>query len=164
MSPTASKKPAQSNVGRKKAGSKGGGKRPHGRVKAPPLTPQQEAFAVLVAKGKCTATDAAIRCGYSAKSADSIAAQLKANPKVANRIKDIQGKAARRAEQSVAGVLEMLGDTHERAMEIDDLSAANKATELLGKQLGMFVNKVEVDVELSLADMINAARAKIDEK
>jgi phage terminase small subunit len=74
-----------------------------------PLTKQQERFAIEAAKGACNGKEAATRAGYAPRYADRQASQLLDNPRVAARIKEIQAKAAERAEIEAAVVIQEWG-------------------------------------------------------
>jgi hypothetical protein len=84
------------------------------------------------------------------------AARLRANESIQRRIAEILGKAAEKAEVNKAWVMERLKETVERAMQaVPHLdhegnptgvytyqgNVANKALELLGRELGMFAQR-----------------------
>ena len=68
--------------------------------------PRHERFAQELAKGK-TATEAYVLAGYKAN--DGNAATLKGNQRILDRLAEIAGKAADRAEITIARVLEEMG-------------------------------------------------------
>ena len=81
--------------------------------------------------------------GFRAKDADSGASDLANNPKVKQRIRElaarVTNKAVERAALTKEWVLEGLRSNAEEALKVKGGSAvANRALELLGKELGMF--------------------------
>ena len=111
------------------------------------LTAKQEAF--------CTeymidlnATQAAIRAGYSEDSAKQIASQNLSKHDVAERIVELKAERATRTLVTADYVLEGLLEVHRRCMTDDpdkmEHSGANKSLELLGKHLGMFIERKEI--------------------
>lgn len=122
------------------------------------LTPRQGRFVEEYLKD-LNATQAAIRAGYSAKTADVQGPRLLGNVRVGAAI--AAGKAARtkRAELSADWVLRNLRKNLQRALQAEPVldskgeptgeyvyagSVANRALELIGKHLGMFVERHEV--------------------
>jgi phage terminase small subunit len=131
------------------------------------LTPKQQRFVeeYLV---DLNATQAAIRAGYSKKTARAIGAENLTKPDIAAAVAAGRAKASEKAELSVGWVLDRLRTVAERCMQSEpvvdkrgeavlvetptgDLApaytfqapAANRSLELLGKHLGMFPDKVE---------------------
>jgi phage terminase small subunit len=109
------------------------------------------------------ATQAAIRAGYSPKTADQQASRLLTNVKVQEYINGRQTKLADKLELDAEWVLRRLKDISDRCVQAEpvmtrvadgsliesgeykfDSSGANKATELIGKHLGMFGDKLDV--------------------
>lgn len=130
------------------------------------LTPKQQRFVeeYLV---DLNATRAAIRAGYSAKNADKIASQLLGKNRVAEAIAAAKAERSSRVAVSSDYVLSNLVEIVERSMQrapvmtmrgeqvVDDqgrnvwrfdAKAANRALELLGKHLGLFVDNVKAEV------------------
>lgn len=97
------------------------------------------------------------------------------NPNIAAYLAARQDKIAKKLEVTAEWLAEQLVRNHERAHEgyavvnkdgeiVDyrpDLTASNKALELLGKKLGIFIEKHEVDVKLSFASLVSAAGQKV---
>jgi phage terminase small subunit len=126
--------------------------------------PKHEIFAQELAKGK-TAEDAHRIAGY--KASRSGASQLKQNLNISNRVSEllvereaIHGQATAEAIKSTAltkaWVIETLMENVAKAMQAKAMtndegetigefqyqgSVANKALELLGKEIGMFVDR-----------------------
>lgn len=118
------------------------------------------------------ATQAAIRAGYSERTASRIGPQLLGKTCVREAIEKAQAKRARRVEVTQDYVINNLVEIVERTMQrrpvtdrkgeqiIDeegravwcfDAKSANKALELLGKHLGIFAEKVKTEVSGGLS-------------
>ena len=98
------------------------------------------------------ATKAAIRAGYSPKSAHVTSSRLLANAKIKAELDKVMIKAERRTEITLDSVLTRLNELAERCMaEGDEFnpSAANRSLELLGKHLGAFVEIRRHEFELA---------------
>ena len=110
------------------------------------------------------ATQAAIRAGYSPKTANEQAARLLANVNIAAAVAEAQAERATRTEINQDYVLNNLVEVTERCMQkrpvctmkgeqVQDengngvwsfnAQGANKALELIGRHLGMFTEKHE---------------------
>jgi phage terminase small subunit len=100
------------------------------------------------------ATQAAIRAGYSAKSAGTLGHRLYKKLDIREAIEKAIKERLTRAGLSVDRVLSQLESNYAGACVDRDWTAANKATELEGRHLGMFAKKFEVDVSMSLEQMI----------
>jgi phage terminase small subunit len=139
----------------------------------PKLTPKQEAFCqeYLV---DLNATQAAIRAGYSEKTARQIADENLSKPYLAARVQELMAARAERTQLSADWVLDRLKEVAERSMQREpvrdrsgketgeyrfDSSGANRALELLGKHLGIF--KEQVDLEVSRKGL-EAARKDLE--
>lgn len=119
---------------------------------------RHELFAQSIAKGK-TADEAYQEAGYKPNRGN--AATLKANQSISDRVQELKDKAAEKVKIDIAWVLDRLVENVDRALQkkpvlemVDGVweesgewkyegNVANKALELLGKHLGMFVDKVE---------------------
>lgn len=104
------------------------------------------------------ATQAAIRCGYSPKTAKAQGSRLLTAVDIAQQIAAAQEKVQESTLVTVGWVVEKLRSVAERCMEAEqvtvkgqpvpgaytfDSSGANRALELLGKTFGAFVVKHE---------------------
>jgi len=105
------------------------------------------------------AKQAAIRCGYSAKTAEQQASRLLKDPEIVKALKLARDELVERTKISQDWVLNKLKEVAERCMQAEpitdkegnplgqykfDSSGANRSLELIGKCIGMF-NKVEVE-------------------
>ena len=108
------------------------------------LKAQQELFAQGIADGK-PATHAYRAAGYSCKNdkvAEACSSRLLGNAKVRARIDELLAQKARAVGIDKKWVLEQLLQQYDRAKEFaNGLPAANKALELIGKEIGMFVDR-----------------------
>jgi phage terminase small subunit len=89
------------------------------------------------------ATQAAIRAGYSAKTASQGAAQLLANIKVRAAVDAAIAKRSGNLEITAEKVLRDLEASRLAAAKDGQHSAAIRASELQGKHVGMFVDRSE---------------------
>jgi len=108
------------------------------------------------------ATQAAIRAGYSEKTACAQASRLLTNVNILARIEELKKTRAERLNLDAYWVLKRLMEISDRSMQAEpvmqwdyeeqqlvpsgeyqfDSSGANKATELIGKHLGMFKDTI----------------------
>lgn len=106
---------------------------------------------------------AAIRAGYSAKTAEVQASKLLRNPKVSEYLQSLMDKRAKKVELTAEDVLKDIMDTRDTCRDLmvrftDDgervdmaaLNGRNKANELLGKHLRLFTEKMEVSGNLGV--------------
>ena len=123
-------------------------------TKARMMTPKQARFAdeYLI---DLNATQAAIRAGYSRKTADRIGPELLGKTCVSHAIAERRAALAERAQRTVDAVMADLGRVRESAMQVVEnpdtgvmvmvsYRDALRALELEGKHLGMFTERVEV--------------------
>jgi phage terminase small subunit len=114
------------------------------------LKPQHQKFAETYALGKCSAADAAKEAGYSPKSAKRIAVKLLKNKSIAAEVARIRKESSERTAITMDWITEQLVDNSRAARADADYSASNKALELLGKQLGMFRENVNLSGKAEL--------------
>jgi phage terminase small subunit len=106
------------------------------------MTPKQQLF-VREYLVDLNATQAAIRAGYSAKTARSIGSELLTNPDIAAAVQAAADKRSAKAEITAQAVLQNIQRIATRAEADEDWQAALKGNELLGKHLKLFTEKVE---------------------
>lgn len=121
------------------------------------LTPKQALF-VKEYLVDLNATQAAIRAGYSEKTAQSIGAENLTKPLVAEAIAESSKKRAEKVDISAEYVLNTIKTTIERCAQAEpvldrdgvptgeykfDSTAVLKGSELLGKYLKLFTDKLE---------------------
>lgn len=122
----------------------------------PGLTAKQQRFAEEYLRD-CNSTQAAIRAGYSARTAQWQGPQLLGKTHVAAAIAAGRARLAEQTGRTVAAVMADIGRVRDNAMQIvvdHDTGAesmlshkdALKALELEGKHLGAFVERVEMNV------------------
>ncbi len=142
--------------------------------KSSDLTPKQAAF-VREYLVDLNATQAAIRAGYSAKTAQEQSSRLLSNVMVAKHIQAAMDARAKKtgisAEYVINGIVKLIERCEQAVPVLDDegnptgewkfeSSSALRGYELLGKHLKLFTDKVEVDVGETLAERIKAARER----
>lgn len=119
------------------------------------LTEKQERF---VEAYEGNATQAAILAGYSQKSAEKIGRDLLRNATVAKRIRERQETAIRPLIANREDRQKFWTETMNNAgVKMPDRL---KASELLGKSEGDFLDRVEHSGGLSIYDRIREAKAK----
>lgn len=111
----------------------------------PKLTDKQAAF-VREYLVDLNATQAAIRAGYSERTANAQAGRLLANVGIREAIETAQAKRARRVEIKAEDVLRGVIEVTTQARDSGDLKTALKGYELQGKHLGMWTERVKQEV------------------
>lgn len=86
----------------------------------------------------CNATQAAIRAGYSKRTAGKIASHLVVKSSIKQRIKELQEKQKKRLDYNADDVVQGFIDVTSRAQTAKDLGNENRALENLGKHLGIY--------------------------
>lgn len=126
------------------------------------MAPKKERFAKEFPVD-LSAASAAIRSGYSEKTARQIGSRLLSEPEVQEAIAKEQEKISKRIEINQDYVVKSLKQVADQCMEGDNWNpqAANKSLELLGKHLGIFVDKKQLDHTFSLGQL--AAELESDE-
>ena len=137
------------------------------------LTPRQQRFVEEYAI-KHNATQAAVKAGYSARTAAQQGARLLKDAKVCAAVTVLDEKAARDCGLSVEWVLRGLRENFERAMQAVPVldregkptgdyqyegAVANRALELIGKHFGLFADRIRVEDLTALSDADLAAIA-----
>ena len=131
------------------------------------MTPKQQRF-VAEYLVDLNATQAAIRAGYSARTASSQGERLLRNVEVAAALGKAQAKRAKDLVRTAADVLKDIQDVTKEAREAGDHRAAFKGLELEGKHIGMFAERIEhggaVDVNVSVSPAIDGFLKKMAAK
>lgn len=122
------------------------------------LTPKQKAFADYYIE--CgNATEAAIRAGYSKKTAKQIANENLTKPYlksyIDDRLKEIESKRIATAEEVLQYLTAVMRGEEKDQFELEaSLQDRTKAAELLGKRFNLFKEQVELsgDVGVKIVD------------
>jgi len=91
------------------------------------------------------ATQAAIRAGYSKKTAGAMGHENLQKPQIQSALAEAMLERSQRTQVDADWVVENLVGNHTRAVELDELGHSNKALELLGKNCCMFTSKLDVE-------------------
>ena len=120
-----------------------------------PLTARQSMF-VEEFLDDLNATQAAVRAGYSRRSARQTASENLSKPNIVAALQKAMAERAKKLKVKQEWVLEKLVENVERAMQVTEMldrdgnptgefvyqgAVANKALELIGRHLGMFSDK-----------------------
>jgi len=134
-----------------------------------PLTPKQQLF-VLEYLVDLNGKQAAIRAGYSARTAEVQASRLLSHVKVQAAVQQAQESLVARVELSQEWVIDRLREIVDRSMaSVPVMDAkgketgaysfnggvANRALELLGKHMGMFVDRKVVSINHMIKPELN---------
>lgn len=111
----------------------------------PKLTDKQAAF-VREYLVDLNATQAAIRAGYSERTAYSVGQRLLKKVEIQRAVAAAQAKRARRVEIKAEDVLRGVIEVTTQARDSGDLKTALKGFELQGKHLGMWTERVKQEV------------------
>jgi len=144
------------------------------------LNPKQSRF-VLEYVVDLNATQAAIRAGYAAGSADVTGSRLLEDARISQAVKEAVEARAKRTLVTADYVVTRLKDVAEKCMQLRpvvngkgeqlagpdgqpcwtfDSRGANRALELLGKHLGIFTERVEVAGCLNM-ELLEEARRRV---
>jgi hypothetical protein len=110
---------------------------------APLRNPRHEAFVRGLLENK-TALDAYEAAGYARD--DANAARLNRNPKVVERLQEMQNEMMATSKVTVEGLIGELEAARVKATDLKQLSAAIKAIEGKAKLSGLLVEKKQVEV------------------
>jgi choline dehydrogenase-like flavoprotein len=103
--------------------------------------PRHERFCQLRAEGK-SAAEAYAEAGYLADYAN--AGRLTRNDQIERRISELQARAARKSEVTVASLVDELEEAREAAHSAEQFSAATQAILGKAKLAGLLRDKVEI--------------------
>lgn len=98
------------------------------------------------------ATQAAIRAGYSKKTANRIASENLSKLDIQRKIQELQQERAERTEITQDRVLKELAGIGFAPITKGKIKAADKtkALELLGRHLGMFTDKLQIEGDIKM--------------
>jgi phage terminase small subunit len=126
------------------------------------LTMRQHKFAVEYVANGGNGTQAAKAAGYGEAGAHVLASNTLRNAKVQQVIAQAEARMIRRIEVTPDKIMADLEDYKELGVRTEQVGAAIRATELQGKQIGMFVDRsVNINVDLNgshldqLADLLS---------
>lgn len=135
------------------------------------LTPKQKAFADYYIE--CgNATEAAIRAGYSKKTAKQIANENLTKPYlksyIDDRLKEIESKRIATAEEVLQYLTAVMRGEEKDQFDLDaSLQDRTKAAELIGKRYGLFKEKVEATItdasKSELSELLEQRRKRVDD-
>jgi phage terminase small subunit len=121
-------------------------------------------------------TQAAIRAGYSKRSAGQIAGRLMKKDKIRAYLDEKQGKVEAKCEITAEYILNSLKNIAEKCQQATpvldhegeptgeyefDSAGANRSLELLGKWRKLWTDRMEIEGTVNLADAVREARTRI---
>lgn len=123
------------------------------------MTPKQERFVeeYLI---DLNATQAAIRAGYSARTAYSIGEENLRKPEIAAAIDEAKAERAAEAGINARWVLEQAVDVYRAARDMDKLSEALKSLDIVGKHVDVQAFKEQMDVHVTMTPDERRARIR----
>lgn len=128
------------------------------------FTTREELFVMYYVAGDPRAlgngTKAAIAAGYSKTSAAKIASDLLAKPKIRAAIDAELKRISQKLRITTEKVLQDIERIANKAEKAGEFGAALKGKELLGRNLKMFTDRLEVRDTTPRADRLAAARAR----
>ena len=95
-------------------------------------------------------TQAAIRAGYSEKTARQQGSRLLTNAAINSRIGELQEEIAERNEIDADNIMAKLETVYERSLQEGNYAAANRAAELQGKMISAFTERADVNLRSSM--------------
>lgn len=96
------------------------------------------------------ATQAAIRAGYSKKTACKIGSENLQKPDIIKEIQSLMNKRSEKVEIDADWVLKGIKDLTDTLVGSEDPSKAYKGFELAGRHLKLFTDKIEQDTTLTI--------------
>jgi hypothetical protein len=120
---------------------------------------RHERFCQLLLQGE-SAIDAHEKAGFARSDANS--SRLKANPKVAERLAELQSEVAKETKVTVESICRELDEANAVAKERGQASAMVSASALRAKIAGLMVDKVEVGAPGAF-DKCDSIEAVVDE-
>ena len=123
---------------------------------------QWEDFAHAILEGK-KPVDAAIAAGYSERSAISQSYRLLKNDEIVRYIAKRREKLREKVNIGAAYIIEGLRQNAEEARAEGQYKPSNHALELLGKHLGLFIDRSEVTITNEVMELLDEIISLIDE-
>lgn len=111
------------------------------------LTPKQKAFVREYKANGGNGTQAAIKAGYSEKTARKIASENVTKPDIREALEKEEKKLQEKYEYTIDDMVRELDDVKMKADSEQNRQAQIKAIELKGKAFGLFVDKQETTVK-----------------
>ncbi|MBH1851922.1 terminase small subunit [Stenotrophomonas maltophilia] len=130
-------------------------------AKASGLTPKQQRFVQEYLQDH-NGTQAAIRTGYSAKTAKQQGSRLLADPRIQAAVRAGQKKVAKKAEVTVDSLMAELEQARKLALKEGQASAAVTATMGKGKLAGLLVEKHKHSGAIGTYDLKNLSDDDLD--
>lgn len=125
---------------------------------------EQRFVDALVADPSCTQTDAAIRAGYSVKTAKQTGSELMARPHIKAAVAAARQAMAQKAESDGVYVLRRLKENDTKAYSNDDVAASNGALSLIGKMAGLFEKRVRISFDDPAALVAHLRALPLDQR
>lgn len=133
------------------------------------VTPKQQRF-VKEYLVDMNATQAAIRAGYSEKTANEQGCRLLTNVSIRTAVDAAQGRIATKLEITAETIVDDLMELSKGAAAVMQYSAAIRGRELVGKHVGMWPNRVEhtgkdgAPIQLETSETINIKDMPADKR
>ena len=108
------------------------------------LSPRQEQFSRNMATMTMTQSEAARQAGYKEKNCAVTASRLMQQDRIKLRIAQLMKEGGVRNDVSIDEIIANLRKARDEAFAANQFSAGIRATELLGKYLGLFSEKVAI--------------------
>lgn len=99
------------------------------------------------------ATQAAIRAGYSKKTAQRIGSENLSKPLVAEFIQELMNERSKKVEISSEWVLKGIKNLTDELVLSEDPSKAYKGFELAGRHLKLFTEKIELEATVQVTEI-----------
>ena len=112
------------------------------------ITERQQRFCEEYPKD-CNATQAAIRAGYSPRSAHQIGYENLKKPEIRERLGALREEAAHRNEVTLDEIINDLRRLRDEAFETGSYGAVARAVELMGKTIGAYQDRVHNRTDLT---------------
>lgn len=111
------------------------------------ITPKQEEFVRIYCCEDVSQTEAAVRAGYSKKSAHAIASQLLNGahyPHVVARVLEVKNELAQKYEVTFEGHVRKLAEIRDQALNEGSYAAAVAAEKNRGQAAGLYIERKEI--------------------